>query len=336
MNLKNKFFLVFILSITSLVISACSDSSDSSNSNNSSKSEMSDIEWPEEEITINIHADTGNLDTAIRQISPLIEDELDAKIKVENRPGGGQAISQTDTQSKEADGYTFQTITSSTTFGMATGQIPFGPEDWKMVSSLQLEPAAIAVLDDSPLEDIDDFVDTMKENPNDLTVGGYQSDGYMRYVYYKLQKSEDFEGKWIPIDTTDEVATNLLGGHIDVAVMTPSTALSAIEDGDIRLLGIASEDQIDTYKGVETFQEQGYDMVEVLYRGLIAKDGTPKEVIDKMHETIKGITENNDEWNKFQESQNQINDNRTPKELDENLKQEVEDRKEFVKELGLD
>src|SRR5699024_8624215 len=311
MNLSKKVAFFLFISVM-LTIAACGNNEEDANNANANDV---DENWPEDDITINIHADSGNLDTAVRQIRPMLEEEVDQDIIVENRPGGGQAVSQTETQSEPADGYTFQTITSSTSFGMATDQIPFEPEDWSVVGSMQQEPASIAVPSDSPLEDIDDFVEEMKDDPENLVVGGYQSDGYMRYVYYKLQQMGDFEGKWIPVDTTDEVATDLLGGHIDVAIMTPSTALSALEDDDIKLLGVASEEELDTYPDVDTFKDQGYDMVEELYRGIMAKEGTPQNVIDQMHDAMQEAAEDS-EWKEFQENQNQEMDDRTPKELD--------------------
>src|SRR5699024_726472 len=227
-------------------------------------------------------------------------------------------VSQTATQSEEADGYTFQSFTSSTSFGMAQDQIPFSPEDWNMVASIQQEPAAIAVKSDSDLETMDDFIQAMNDNPDEYVVGGYGATGFMSYVYNKLQQQAGFEGDWIPIDTTDEVASNLLGDHIDVAIMTPSTALTAVDSGEVRLLAIAAEERVESYPDVPTFTEEGYEMVDVLWRGLGAKTGTPEEVIAKMHEAIMTATET-EEWNNFQEENGQLNDDRTPEEMDEAL-----------------
>ncbi|WP_099157036.1 Bug family tripartite tricarboxylate transporter substrate binding protein [Virgibacillus ndiopensis] len=329
-----KTLILLILGMASLVlIVGCSKSSSGeSGESNGDKSAASD--WPSKDIHINVHSGPGNLDTAIRQLSPLLSEELGVDVIVENRPGGGQSISQTATQTAPADGYTLQSKTSSTSFGMAQGQIPFDPEDWSMVYSLQKEPASIAVLADSPLESIDDFVETMKNDPGKLVVGGYGSAGFMTYVYYQLQKIAGFEGKWIPIDTTDKVAASLLGGHIDVAVMTPSTALSAVQSGEVKLLGVSTEERSENYPDIPTFKEQGYDVVEVLWRGLSVKKGTPKEIVNKLHEAIKSATQT-EEWLNFQKKRNQENDTTSPEKLDERLANEVEGRTQFLKDMGL-
>ncbi len=290
--------------------------------------------WPEKEIFINVHAGSGNLDTAMRLIAPFISERLGVDVLVQNKPGGSQAVSQVATQGEPADGYTFQTFTGSTSFSMASGAIPFGPEDWSVVSSIQREPASIAVLADSPLKTIDDLVAALKEDPDSYIIGGYQSASFMRYVYYKLQELTGFNAKWIPIDTTDEVATALLGKHIDVAIMTPSTTGTAVSRGDVRLLGIATAERSPNYPDVPTFREQGIDIVEILWRGLGVKKGTDSAIIQKMADTISEITQT-EEWKEIQEKYNQENDPVSPQQLDERLANEVAGRTKFLQDLGL-
>ncbi|GGB48240.1 hypothetical protein GCM10011409_27250 [Lentibacillus populi] len=333
MNIKRNLRLTILGILCLLLVVGCSEST-SKGSQGKNNAADDAAQWPTKDIHINIHSGSGNLDTAIRQLAPMLEEELGVNVIAENLPGGAQSISQTATQTASADGYTFQTMTSSTSFGMAQEQIPFGPEDWSLVYSLQQEPASIAVPADSPLKTMDDFVEAMKNNPDEFIVGGYGSAGFMTYVYYKLQKIADFESKWIPIDTTDKVAASLLGGHIDVAIMTPSTALSSLESGEIRLLAVSSEERTENYPEVPTFKEEGYDITETLWRGLAAKKGTPEEIIDKMHQAIKKVTET-EKWLAFQKKRNQENDTTSPDKLDERLKSEVNGRIEFSKDMGL-
>lgn len=291
-------------------------------------------DWPKDNIFINVHAGTGNLDTAMRLLAKPLSEKLGVNVVVVNRPGGSQAISQVYTQGQPADGYNFQTFTGSTSFAMASGTVPFEPENWSLVASVQQEPASIAVLADSKLKTMDDFINAMKEDPRSLVVGGYQSASFMRYVFYQMENIAGFKGTWIPIDTTSEVATALLGRHIDVAIMTPSTTGDAVKRGEVRLLGISTEERSDKYPGIPTFKEQGYDIVEVLWRGLGVKKGTDQAIIDKLYKTIMEIA-HSDEWQEIQERYNQDNDFVTPEQLDERLLDEVTGRTKFLKEIGL-
>ncbi len=64
--------------------------------------------------------------------------------------------------------------------------------------------------------------------------------------------------------------------------MTPSSALAQIKNGDIRLLGISSAERNEYFPDVPTFKEQGYDVVASIWRSIMVKAGTPKEVIDTL------------------------------------------------------
>jgi putative tricarboxylic transport membrane protein len=332
MNLKKIALYCLLILGSTLFLAACNSTS-SSKSSESADNDAS-AEWPKKDIKLVVHSGPGNLDTALRQAAKGLEDELGVNVIVENHPGGAGAVAATVVQGDEADGYTFLSMTGSTSFNVASGQNKVLTKDWPMVASLQKELPAIAVLKDSPLKTVDDLVEAMKNDSSELVVGGYGSAGFMTYVYYKLQQQADFKGTWIPIDTTDEVATGLLGGHIDVAVMTPSTALSSVKNGDVRLLAIAGDERSPNYPDVPTFKEQGYEINEVLWRGLAAKEGTPKEIVDKMHEALMKVSET-DEWVKFQEQTNQENDPITPEQVDERFANEISDRTQFLKDMDL-
>ena len=329
--MKKIFVFILIVAVSGMLFAG---GSSESSAESKGGAESTSLNWPEKDIFINVHAKAGNLDTAMRLLAPFLAERLGVNIIVENRPGGSQAVSQVATQGAAADGYTFQTFTGSTSFSMASGAIPFGPKDWSVVSSIQREPASIAVLADSELKTIDDLVEALKKDPDSYIIGGYQSASFMRYVYYQLQDQGGFSAKWIPIDTTKEVAAALLGKHIDVAIMTPSTTGTAVKRGDVRLLGIATDERSKTYPDVPTFKEQGYDMVEILWRGLGAKKGTDPAIIKKMADTIREITET-DEWQEIQKKYNQENDPVSPEELDKRLLAEVTGRTKFLKELGI-
>src|SRR6202043_2530771 len=97
-----------------------------------------------------------------------------------------------------------------------------------------------------------------------------------------LQQVGHFNSIWVPFGGGQDAAVALLGGHIDVAIMTPSSALAEVRNGDIRLLGISSEGRDEYFPDVPTFREQGYEVVASIWRGVMLKAGTPQPVIDPL------------------------------------------------------
>jgi putative tricarboxylic transport membrane protein len=219
-------------------------------------------------------------------------------VVVENRAGGSGAAAMASLMNQPADGYNILSTTSSMSFTMATGRTGFKPEDFTVLPAIQAEPSAVAVRHDSRFKSLGEFVAHMRQHPTQLTVGGFSSAGFHQFVFYRLQQVANFKSDWIPFKGGQEAGLALLGGHIDVAVLTPSSALAQIQNGDIRLLGISSAQRDVYFPAIPTFREQGFDVVETIWRGVMVKAGTPPDVIGVLTSAIDRVKQT-PEWKDF-------------------------------------
>ncbi|MEZ0199856.1 Bug family tripartite tricarboxylate transporter substrate binding protein, partial [Pseudomonas qingdaonensis] len=66
-----------------------------------------------------------------------------------------------------------------------------------------------------------------------------------------------------------EIATALLGGHIQVGSTDISDSMPHIQSGNMRILAVFSENRLDEpeMKDIPTAKEQGYDIVWPVVRG---------------------------------------------------------------------
>ncbi len=274
------------------------------------------------------------LDVMMRQLGKQLGDEFKETSVVENKPGGGGAIAMSAVKSQPADGHTILSTTSSMALAMAMGDVPFEPDDFIVLPALQAEPSAIAVRTNSPFKTMKQFMDYIREHPDKVSVGGFSSAGFHQFVFYRLQQVGGFKSIWVPFRGGQDAALAVLGGHIDVAVMTPSSALSQIKDGDIRLLGISSETRDQYFPDVPTFKEQGYDVVASIWRGVMLKAGTPQPVVDKLMSTIDTIKKT-DEWDRFSRLNMQSSVNVTLPEMQKKVRDEIAVYREFLVSSGL-
>jgi putative tricarboxylic transport membrane protein len=238
------------------------------------------------------------LDVMMRQLGKQLAAIFHQTIVVENRAGGSGAAAMATVMKEPADGYNILSTTSSMSFTMATGRIAFGPRDFTVLPAIQAEPSAVAVRADSPFKTLGQLVSYLREYPDKLTVGGFSAAGFHQFVFYRLQQEANFRADWIPFKGGQEAGLALLGGHIDVAVLTPSSALAQIQNGDIRLLGISSAGRDEYFRNIPTFKEQGFDVVESIWRGVMVKAGTPRSVIDTLTSAIERVKET-PEWKDF-------------------------------------
>ncbi|MBO0752109.1 MAG: tripartite tricarboxylate transporter substrate binding protein [Bradyrhizobiaceae bacterium] len=274
------------------------------------------------------------LDVMMRQLGKQLGDVTGATFVVENRPGGEGAVAMSAVTSQPANGYMILSTTSSMSFAMAMGDIRYKPDDFIVLPALQAEPSAVAVRRDSRFKTMTQFVDFIRGHPDKLSVGGFSSAGFHQYVFYRLQQVGHFSSIWVPFRGGQDAALALMGGHIDVAIMTPSSALAQIKHGDIRLLGIGSEKRNENFPDVPTFKEEGYDVAASIWRGIMVKAGTPQAVIDTLLAAIARI-ERTDEWQRFSQQNMQNSVDISLRDMQEKVRAEVAQAREFLISTGL-
>lgn len=125
-----------------------------------------------------------------------------------------------------------------------------------------------------------------------------------------------------------------MGGHLDATVMTPSSGLAQIKNGDIRLLSISTTQRSEYFPDVPTFKEQGYDLVENLWRGVMVKQGTPTDVIVTLAQAIKRV-EARSEWKRFMVENGQSTLNLSVEKMQTHVADEVQSRRRFLNAIGL-
>lgn len=291
-------------------------------------------DYPDRPVTFVVHTSAGGpLDTMARKMAALLDAELGWSTAVENRQGSSGAVAMSHVMSQPADGYTILGVTKSLPNNMALGRLPAEVEDIGFLQVVQGEPSSLAVTADSDFESLDQFVEYMRENPDGLSIGG-SGRGGNDFVHFLLKREAGFESTWIPFDSAPEVVAALLGGHIDAAFMTPSSALAQVQSGDVRLLGLSSEERLEEYPEVPTFAEAGYDVVELLWRGFVVKAGTPPEIVTAINDAIDEV-EATAEWQEMMADQNQITFDIKGDAFRQMVEREVRNLSEYYKETGL-
>ena len=273
------------------------------------------------------------LDTMMRQLAKQMTGALGQNVPVQNRTGGSGAVAMSYVMSQPANGYTVLSTTASMTFTMAQGRVPFKPDNFVVLPALQSEPSSVAVQANSKFKTLKQFVDYLRKHPNGLKVGGYASAGFNAFVFDRLRHQANFKAAWIPFDGGNQAALALMGGHIDAAVMTPSSALSAVESGKLRLLGISTAKRDPYFPNVPTFKEQGFNVVESIWRGIMVKVGTPKPVVNTLLAAVKKV-EATDEWKKFMKHNHQLPLSVSLIEMQKQVREQVVSRRQFLKDNG--
>jgi tripartite-type tricarboxylate transporter receptor subunit TctC len=85
---------------------------------------------------------------------------------------------------------------------------------------------------------------------------------------------------------TTEVHTDMLGGRIDLFFDGVTQALPRYQSGQLRLLGVGTEERIGQAQAIPTFKEQGFDLTVGAWFGIAAPKGTPADVVTKLADSF--------------------------------------------------
>jgi tripartite-type tricarboxylate transporter receptor subunit TctC len=111
-----------------------------------------------------------------------------------------------------------------------------------------------------------------------------------------LESAAGVKFNWVGFDSTPDIMTALLGGHVDVGVSNLGPTAPFFESKRIIGLGVLGEKRLNGLPDVPTFGEQGYkvDTSWVQVRGVFGPKDMPLElqqqIADAIHEAMKAKT----------------------------------------------
>lgn len=259
---------------------------------------LSASEYPERPIeAISPYAAGSSADASARIFSEFMSRYLGRSFIVINKPGGGGAIAGNALAKSKPDGYT----TGLFNIAQPTPETMVNPERYTYKSG-DIIPVAqfqgnanpgIFVRYDAPWKSIQDFIQYVKKNPDKIK-WGHNGKGGNWWVLGRLliEKAGDLKMKDVPFQGDGQEVAALLGNHIDVAILAcGGVNIGHIEAKQIRAL-LQTRFRIPQMPDVPTDAEAGYPMdLPDAYYGVFVPKGTSKEVIVKIGEATRKVTE---------------------------------------------
>lgn len=98
-----------------------------------------------------------------------------------------------------------------------------------------------------------------------------------------LKTIGSFDAVHVPYTSMGAATNALLGGQVDVAILSLSAALPQAKAGKLKILAMTAQKRSTLLPDVPTVVEAGFPGYELTgWQGLLAPAGTPKEVVDKL------------------------------------------------------
>ncbi len=242
-------------------------------------------EYPSKTVEVITHAGNGGgTDVTTRMMMIRARRELGADMVVINKKGGGGAVAMDHYLKLPADGHAILTFTIGHAATLAKGKTKMKLSDIRPIARGTDDPQILMVKCGN-YASAEDFVAAQKEKAISYgTTHLGNIDDVSAFMFTK--KGGMKTPRIVPFDGGGELATQLVAGAVDAAVLNLAEAGSQIEAGEVCPMVVLADKRMTGLPKVTTAKEMGIDVSFSTVRGFVVHKDTPDAVVAKIEEAL--------------------------------------------------
>ncbi len=225
-----------------------------------------------------------------------------------NKSGGAGAEGFLDVKGAKGEPHkVIITLSNTFTTPLATG-VPFNWKELTPVAMLALDQFVLWVNAESPYKTAKEYLDAVKKaGPNKFKMGGTGSKQEDQIITVAIEKAAGVKFTYIPFKGGGDVATQLVGKHIDSSVNNPIEAVAQWRADKLRALCVFDDTRMPykekitttmSWNDIPTCKEAGVPIDYVMLRGIFTTPGATKDQVDFYVNLFKKVRET-PEWKDF-------------------------------------
>jgi tripartite-type tricarboxylate transporter receptor subunit TctC len=231
-------------------------------------------------------------DLIARVLAEEMNAELGQPVVIENKSGATTMIGTDAVARSKPDGYTILSLTTSgVVVSVLREKLPYNLErDFTPIISVGSFPMALTVAAASNINSFADLV-AAATSTKDITYasGGVGTLAHLSSV--RLLKELNGTGNHVPYRGNNDAIQALLGNHVQMFFPSTAEALPLATSGQIRVLGVTSEERLPALPDVPTMRELGFAQFNPrLWYAFLAPANTPANIVSRLHDALAKAT----------------------------------------------
>jgi len=228
----------------------------------------------------------GPADLFARSLGSGLGAELGQQIIIENRAGTG-GLAGVDALAKSGpDGYTIG-INGAAALSAIPFMVSKMPFDWqKDLSLLTLVvrvPEVLVVHPSLPVGTLRELVAYARANPSKINFGSAGTGTFTQLAVELLKIEAKIDLLHVPYRGAAPAVNDLIGGHVQMAVLDTPVLLPHIRSGAVKALAVTSATRSAALPDIPTTAEAGFkNVISDNWYGLSAPAGVPADIFDKL------------------------------------------------------
>ncbi|HWO41444.1 MAG TPA: tripartite tricarboxylate transporter substrate binding protein [Candidatus Eisenbacteria bacterium] len=224
----------------------------------------------------------GDTDVVKRVFAHHLQKHLGQPVIVANVTGASGTVGAREAKAAPPDGYTIYSVHDYIHGTYYTGITDINYWDFEPVCRVVFTPNLVGANAATKWNAMADLVADAKKRPGQITFGVTLGSTTHFFAAF-IEKETGAKWRYVSYEGTAPRMTALLGGHIDLG-RVDLTQMDKVKAGQLKLLGIATEERHPVVPNVMTLKEQGINVVYGENRGILAPKGTPDAVLAKLED----------------------------------------------------
>ncbi|KCB44304.1 Bug family tripartite tricarboxylate transporter substrate binding protein [Bordetella hinzii] len=239
------------------------------------------------------YAPGGSVDTFARIVAPRLSAELGQTVIIENTPGAGGVIAVTRATTSKPDGYTvLMGIVSDVVLApLVQSAARYTYQDLTAVAPLGTSGVGLVANPQLGIRSFGDLIQRAKAQPGRLTYGATGVGSLPAVAMESFKKVTGTDITFIPYASASKIATDVIGGNIDLAISGLPALLEIIKSGRVTPIGVMSHERDignpDMPSAGDTPELKGMDYY--FWTGIFAPKGTPEPVVEKLNQAFARV-----------------------------------------------
>jgi tripartite-type tricarboxylate transporter receptor subunit TctC len=254
----------------------------------------------------------GGADQMARLIQAIVAKHnlMKQSMVVINKGGGAGAEGFLEVKGAKGDPHKIIiTLSNLFTTPLATG-VPFNWKDLTPVRMMALDQFVLWVPADAPYKSAADYIAAVKAGGNNkYKMGGTGSKQEDQIITVALEKVAGAKFTYVPFKGGGDVATQLVGKHIDSSVNNPIEAVAQWRGGNLKPLCVFDDTRMPykekitkdmSWNDIPTCKEAGVPTDYVMLRGIFMAGGVAADQVKYFADLLEKVR-GTSEWKEFME-----------------------------------
>jgi tripartite-type tricarboxylate transporter receptor subunit TctC len=236
----------------------------------------------------------GGTDMLARLVAKELSARTGQTFVVENVAGAGGVIGTQKAMAAPADGYTLLVGSGSEMEITRLTDPGAVPERWSPLTALGLigtQPMVLVGKAALPFSSTDQLIEHLRRQPGSLSYASAGVGTQLHLLGELTKQVGKFDMVHVPYKSGAQIATDLVGGHVDLAVMVLPTVMAQIKAGKVKAFGISDATRSPGAPDIPALNESRYlsDVDMKVWYGLFAPAGTPAAIGQSISRQLAGV-----------------------------------------------